>query len=370
MTDPAAAWAKVVVEEPDVAVSLFFDLAVTHSGNGALRVDITTSNIVSTNDYLNYIELIDRQPVDPAKSYRVQGWVRSHLNNWLGSAGMRWYNAAGVQVGNVTLIKIADQPPDTWVFVQGDFAPPGTAVSVALTANIVTNQGPKLLDTVWFDQIALIDPALQPLIVIPNGAFDSDVAGWTFVNAYAPTLLTGAMTWEPVQGKGAPGSLALNITGGTAAGGLAWLRAVSTMRSPVAPGHTYIVTGWARSASSGLDPSLGLELYDAAGVSLGQYGATILGTLAVNTWTSYRKTVTIPADVPAVTAAPFALAQRTANGATGIVWFDDLTLLDPEPVPPAATIPPGTLPPDIPVPPGTYLSVFPPRWPVPAEGSP
>ena len=285
---------------------------------GSLRVEIVESHVGITNDYLEWVEEIARYPVVAGKRYSFETWTRSEQMNWVGTVGVRWYDANGDTNGNFAITADFAIAPLEWVFMQGAYWAPDGTVEAGLALHMVSKEVPDMLDTIWFDEMVFKDEQVAPPTEIANPSFDTDIAGWVI----RVGSIAGEIHHEPVDGVNAPGCLAVHVTDLTTTGIYAdVLDVINSTQLPAIRSQTFTLGAYVKTDNIDVQPAFFIQNYNVHGQPAGGSG-TMPDQFPANQWVYYEEDIHVTySGTVAISIA--ATARVDVAAAVGTVFFDD-----------------------------------------------
>lgn len=171
-----------------VNAQVTLELAITHSDNGSVRMDLTDSGVTKPADNANWASLTERIIVQPNRVYHVEGWVYSYGGSWFPSLGVQWYDANGNATAGWPGFMITPdltQTPGQWYFMSDTVTSPSDATYCLLILHAV----PKVnvaTGFLCFDEVRVIDTASiasvvmavnEPVtLVVPDNLLPDDVS--------------------------------------------------------------------------------------------------------------------------------------------------------------------------------------------------
>ena len=164
-------------------------------------------------------------------------------------------------------------------------------------------------------------PLVPPLVTLPNGGFDADIASWELGNVTAD--MTATPSWDDTIGGDQDGALKVTIGPNTAGSG-ASAEMLSTRFYEVYNRESVEVAAWVRTTHANIRPLLQILWYHAD-------ADTPVAASTEASWTPTANTTyerVFAARVPAG-AAPYRVCLLTptaASSATGAALFDDVTV--------------------------------------------
>ncbi len=164
-------------------------------------------------------------------------------------------------------------------------------------------------------------PLVPPLVTLPNGGFDADIASWESGNVTAD--MTATPSWDDTTGGDQDGALKVTIGPNTAGSG-ASAEMLSTRFYEVYNRESVEVAAWVRTTHANIRPLLQILWYHADADTPVAASTEASWTPTANT--TYERVFAARVPAGAARYRVCLLTRTAASSATGAALFDDVTV--------------------------------------------
>lgn len=164
-------------------------------------------------------------------------------------------------------------------------------------------------------------PLVPPLVTLPNGGFDADIASWELGNVTAD--MTATPSWDDTIGGDQDGAMKVTIGPNTAGSG-ASAEMLSTRFYEVYNRESVEVAAWVRTTHANIRPLLQILWYHADADTPVAASTEASWTPTANT--TYERVFAARVPAGAARYRVCLLTRTAASSATGAALFDDVTV--------------------------------------------